>query len=161
MDTKSNNQLQTIKSSQRLQKVSQELTQSKTSSKELSVFEAGARVSPDAIAVSCKKLSIAFPELNKIDGFYNLLSEMIVKSGMTNERLQYAIDDCISTFQYRQPSIADIINRDISVKLYSFDDIYNQYHMFPHPDFVKILRQGKSFYIQETDSVRWNIPYEI
>ena len=88
-------------------------------SKEVSIYTG--ELTPKCIAVEMKKLGgVAFPDLDP--EFLNVLTERVVENGFTNERLQDAVGELIDTFQYKRPSVANIINYDKRMRLYSHSE---------------------------------------
>lgn len=67
------------------------------------------------------KMQVIFPKLEK--EFFIILTERILKNKFTEQRLKDSISYLIDNFKYQTPSIADIINFDKKVKLYSYNEI--------------------------------------
>ncbi len=70
------------------------------------------------IAVSVRKLSVAFPQMSA--AFFNLLTERIAKTGMTARRLDYAVNHVIDNFTYKQLNVADVLSVDVKCRLLSY-----------------------------------------
>lgn len=99
------------------------LTLAKNGSSEVSIF-AGSPASVQHIAISVKKLSTAFPQMSK--EFFNLLTERIAKTGMSSQRLEYAVNKVIDNFIYKQLTIADILSMDVKCRLLSYSEMCNE-----------------------------------
>lgn len=105
------------------QRESLALTLAKNGSSEVSIF-VGAPASAQHILVSIKKLSVAFPQMSK--EFFNLLAERIAKTGMSSQRLEYAVNKVVDNFTYKQLTIADILSADIKCRLRSYSEMCNE-----------------------------------
>ena len=75
----------------------------------------------EIIAYETTKIQVAFPKINT--AFTAILSERLVANGFTTQRLIDAVSYLIDNFKYQTPSIADIINFDRKVKLYSYNEV--------------------------------------
>lgn len=96
------------------------LTLAKNGSSEISVF-AGVPADIKQIGISIKKLSVAFPQMSP--EFFNLLTERIVKSGMSSKRLEYAVNRVIDTFTYKQLTIADLMAIDVKCRILTYSQM--------------------------------------
>ncbi len=117
-------------------------------SKEVSIYTG--ELTPKCIAVEMKKLGVAFPDLDP--EFLNVLTERVVENGFTNERLQDAVGELIDTFQYKRPSVANIINYDKRMRLYSHSEVVHAIHNHEvggFEDFEHYRRDGKLFWIKK------------
>ena len=107
----------------RSQTASLALTLAKSGSSEVSVF-VGEPASAQQIAVSVRKLSVAFPQMSA--DFFNLLSERVAKTGMSSRRLEYAINRVIDNFTYKQLTIADVLSVDVKCRILSYSEMCNE-----------------------------------
>ena len=57
-------------------------------------------------------------------GAIEILTERLLANGFTEQRLKDAIADVIDNFKYKIPNIADIIQFDKRVKLYTYNEAY-------------------------------------
>lgn len=89
----------------------------------MSVFM-GNKASDVQIANTVKKLAVAFPDMKP--DFFNLLVEQIDKSGFTSQRLDYALNNLLNTFHYKQLTIADLMSIDVKCKVYSYNEMCTQ-----------------------------------
>ena len=63
--------------------------------------------SPAEVAVSMKRLQVAFPKMEP--AFFNLLAERVMNNGFTAERLKDAVTHLHDNFQNKELNISDII----------------------------------------------------
>ena len=80
-----------------------------------------AEPSPAEVAVSMKRLQVAFPKMEP--AFFNLLAERIMGNGFTAERLKDAVNHVLDNFQYKELNISDIIRFDRRAKLYTHSEV--------------------------------------
>ena len=80
-----------------------------------------AEPSPAEVAVSMKRLQVAFPKMEP--AFFNLLAERIMGNGFTAERLKDAVNHVLDNFQYKELNISDIIRFDRRAKLYTYSEV--------------------------------------
>lgn len=79
------------------------------------------QVEPIVIAQESAKIQVAFPKLDKL--FFTVLTERLIKNGFTENRLRDAIGYLLDNFKYQTPTIADIINFDKKIKIYSHHEV--------------------------------------
>ena len=108
-----------------LQTVSTEHELSKNGSCNISIFT-GQQASNVQVVTTIAKLSIAFPDMKK--DFFDLLTEQIIKSEISSKRLEYALNNILNTFRYKQLNIADLLSIDIKCKVYSYSEMLNEMH---------------------------------
>lgn len=87
---------------------------------EISIYH-GEIASPTIIAQQSAKIQVSFPNLDKL--FFTILTERVIKNGFTEQRLKDATEYLIDNFKYPKPSIAEIINFDKKLKLYSHNEV--------------------------------------
>lgn len=135
------------------------LTLAKNGSSEISVF-GGEAASVEQIAVSVRKLSVAFPQMSQ--DFFNLLTERIVKTGMSNKRLSYAVNRVIDTFSYKQLNIADVLNADVKCRMMSYSEMCNDLTKrgTTAADYAPIYigDSEKPAWVLRVDKIRYNLP---
>lgn len=140
-------------------KASLALTLAKNGSSELSVFT-DAPASVAQIAVSVKKLSVAFPQM-KAD-FFNLLTERISKTGMTAKRLDSAVNKVVDNFTYKQLTIADVLSFDIKCRFLSYSEMCNEAtkNGSSTDDYAPVFIEGseKPAWVLKADKIRYKIP---
>lgn len=78
----------------------------------------------EEIAEQVQMLSVAFPNNtdNTTAGFYALLTMCMLNEGFTKQRAKDAVLNVIKHFKYKQFNIADIINFDKAVKIYTYQE---------------------------------------
>jgi hypothetical protein len=76
----------------------------------------------NTIAKEVVKLKKSFPQMEQ--GAIEILTERLLANGFTEQRLKDAIADVIDNFKYKIPNIADIIQFDKRVKLYTYNEAY-------------------------------------
>ncbi|MDR2913447.1 MAG: hypothetical protein LBV74_01195 [Tannerella sp.] len=102
------------------------------------------------IAIAIKKLSVCFPKMS-VD-FWNVLSEYIASNKFTHKRLKDAVDHIITTFQYSELKIADIISYDKTKDLLTYNQVLEKwmsgvaYDKFEHTEI-----NGKNFWFYKND----------
>ena len=89
---------------------------------EVSVYGEG-KVTSRCFAECIIKIKKAFPKLPK--GWYDILQDMIDIDNFTDSRLIDATTNLISTCQYPEPTIANILGYDKKKKKYSYDEMLN------------------------------------
>ena len=89
-------------------------------SNEISIY-LGEIANPTIIAQQSAKIQVAFPNLDKL--FFTILTERLIKNGFTAQRFKDATEYLIDHFKYPKPSIAEIINFDKKLKLYSHNEV--------------------------------------
>lgn len=140
-------------------KASLALTLAKSGSCEVSVFDSE-QASVAQIAASVQKLSVAFPQMSP--AFFNLLTERIAKTGMTSQRLDYAINRVIDNFTYKQLTIADILSADVKCRILSYaqmcDEASRRGASTDEYAPVYIGDSEKPGWVLKIDKARYNIP---
>ena len=95
------------------------------------------------VVVSCvAKIKACFPALQ--EGFYKTLTERIVDKEFCDERLKDAVNHVIDNCRYPQPSIADFINFDKTIKFKTWyemtrDGDWGTYYPVKFPDRPKTV----------------------
>lgn len=120
----------------------------------------GEQASVAQIAASVQKLSVAFPQMSP--AFFNLLTERIAKTGMTSQRLDYAINRVIDNFTYKQLTIADILSADVKCRILSYaqmcDEASRRGASTDEYAPVYIGDSEKPGWVLKIDKARYNIP---
>jgi hypothetical protein len=65
-----------------------------------------------------KKIKLSFPQLPL--GFYDILSDMLVKDEFTDKRFSDAVEHVIRTCVYPQPTIAQFLSFDKKKKIHTY-----------------------------------------
>ena len=112
-----------------------------------------AEPSPTEVAVSMKRLQVAFPKMEP--AFFNLLAERIMGNGFTASRLKDAVNHVIDNFQYKELNISDIIRFDRRAKLYTYSEVCQLVTSGKAvwEDFEKREINGTVFRIKKTDLI--------
>lgn len=84
----------------------------------------------------------SFPTLPK--GFYDMFDDRIIANKFTVQRLKDAVTHVIDNCRYPQPSIADFISYDKTLKFKTWDDmtkedLWNTYLPVKFPDRPKVI----------------------
>lgn len=94
--------------------------------------------------------------------FFNLLTERIVKTGMTAQRLDYAINRVIDNFTYKQLTIADVLSTDVKCRILSYaqmcDETAKRGGSTDDYAPVYIDDSDKPGWVLKVDKARYNIP---
>lgn len=97
------------------------------------------------------KLKLSFPALNS--AFYDVFMYRIKDNGFSNQRLtdavKYVIDNCV----YPQPTIAQFISFDKKIKLYGYEQAFDNIGLVP----VKLENRKSIVWISRTDAETYNI----
>ena len=70
-------------------------------------------------------MAACFPQMG-ID-FWTIAGKMVSKDGLSLQRLLYIQDTLLRTHKYPTLTMADILNCDKYVKIWSFGEFYNQF----------------------------------
>lgn len=94
--------------------------------------------------------------------FFNLLTERIAKTGMSSQRLDFAVNRVIDTFTYKQLTIADILGVDVKCRILSYaqmcDEASKRGVSTNEYVSVRIGETDKPGWVLKVDKVRYNIP---
>lgn len=97
--------------------------------------------------------------------FFNLLTEQIDKSGFTSERLEYALNNLLNTFHYKQLTIADLMSIDVKCKVYNHQQMCNEaWGSGGNTDDFVPIRFGdstKPYWVLKSDKERYRLPERI
>lgn len=131
--------------------ISEQLQQRNATS--MSVFLDG-KANESQIKHAVQKLKICFPKVS--DAFYAVLVERFISSGISANRLQYAINFCIDNMHYHNLTIADIMGIDIRIKKMTAQDVYKTYGRFPAKEVVKV-KCATPYYIDANDCYNYGL----
>ena len=115
---------------------------------EISIFKG--ELTEVGLARSMVKIKGAY---NLKPEFYLLLGDSLRRNGFNDERLESAVNHVIDTCIYPQPTIAQFISFDKSVKLYTYKEIVN-YGMDGFKA-VKVDFSDKPRWVNEYDFVKY------
>lgn len=75
-------------------------------------------LTPECVVQNTAKIEIAFPSLPT--EFHKLFQQRIKDKGFTDKRLTDAVNNVIDTCVYPQPTIANFLNYDKNVEIYTY-----------------------------------------
>lgn len=103
------------------------------------------------LAIYLKKLREAFPR--QTDTFFDILTERIIANGFSDQRLADAVNNVIDNFRYKELSVADIIQHDKRVKLYTYPEVVAMVTAWQatFDDFEIRKINGKTYRVLKTD----------
>lgn len=97
--------------------------------------------------------------------FFSILSERIGKTGMSKERLEYALNKVLDTFTYKRLTIADIISIDVKCRILTYSAMCNEVarNGGSTDDYAPIRINGaeKPSWVLKVDKARYHIPDEL
>lgn len=97
--------------------------------------------------------------------FFSILAERIGKTGISDKRLEYALNRVLDTFTYKRLTIADILSIDVKCRILTYAAMCNEVtRNGGSTDDYAPLRIGgseKPGWILKVDKVRYNIPDEL
>ena len=106
------------------------------------------------------KLSVCFPDMTK--EFFSILTERISKTGMSDARLDYAVNRVLDTFTYKQLTIADVLSLDVKCRVMSYAEMCNDAaKRGASTDDYATLRIGdadKPVWVLKVDKIRYRLP---
>ena len=117
---------------------------------EISLYEGG-MLTERTLAIYLKKLREAFPR--QTDTFFDILTERIIANGFSDQRLADAVNNVIDNFRYKELSVADIIQHDKRVKLYTYPEVVAMVTAWQaaFDDFEIREINGKTYRVKKSD----------
>ncbi len=101
-----------------------------------------------------KDLKSAFPKLTP--GWYDLLKKRVKEKGFTKKRFYDSVNHTIDNCIYPEPTIAQILSFDVSVKAYSYYEILELNSKMPGiMSEYKALKNGR--WVKKTDSEKFGL----
>ena len=127
---------------------------------EVSIYT-DALVTDETIAEQFAILHSVYPDLHA--GFFSVLFDAVKEQGFTEQRLKQAVKHVISTVEYPSFTPAKILGFDMKYKLYSHSEMLNEINDFraTAKDFAKVKRNGRVYWVKQSDKVMYNIPNEL
>ena len=107
----------------RLKSISPTLIRRKTDSFEVSVYSG--KLTQIGIPESMAKLKKSFKTLD--NGFFDVLSDRILENNFSDEKLKASINHVIDNCIYPSPTIAQFLNYDKTISVYSYDDMLKMF----------------------------------
>lgn len=142
--------------------MSQEDLSEKKQNAQLSVYGQG-KVSTETFALCTIDIKKAFPKLPI--SWYDVLESMLNEERFTNERLIDATKSLIKNCQYPEPTLANIISFDKTIKVYLWDELLaltKDYSPESRRDylnnFAAINYYGEQRYARKDYIERYNLP---
>lgn len=97
--------------------------------------------------------------------FFSILAERISKMGMSDKRLEYALNQVLDNFTYKKLTIADVLGIDVKCRILTYSAMCNEVaRNGGSTDDYAPLRIGgteKLGWILKVDKVWYNIPDEL
>lgn len=144
----------------------QELQQnglSEIKSNEISIYKSG-KVSAETFAYGSKKIQDAFPKLHA--GWFKILDQMIDEEKFSEERFRDAVNFLIKNCIYPEPTIANIISFDKTVKVFTISELKEKfkdsYYMGATYDpifteYERIDFYGQERFAKKEDVMKYNL----
>jgi hypothetical protein len=122
-------------------------------SKEISVYH-DEKIDQITFAHGMKDLKSAFPKLTA--DWYDLLKKRVIEKGFTKKRFFDAVNHTIDNCIYPEPTIAQILSYDVSVKSYTYNEIleFNNKMSGSMKDYI-CLKSGK--WVRKADAEKFNL----
>ena len=117
------------------------------------------KATADDVKMAIGKLDAAFPNSFRTEEeknrFYAILTEMVIRQGLSSKQLSDAIYNCLVNCKtYKQINISDIVGYDKRLKLYSYNEmgIMVTKGEAEMSDFYRIKIKDKFFYIKKSEA---------
>lgn len=117
------------------------------------------KATADDVRMAIGKLDAAFPNSFKTEEeksrFYAILTEMVIRQGLSSKQLSDAIYNCLVNCKtYKQINISDIVGYDKRLKLYGYNEMCvmvtkGEAEM---SDFYRVKIRDKYFYIKKSEA---------
>ena len=117
------------------------------------------KATADDVKMGIGKLDAAFPNSFKTENektkFYAILTEMVIRQGLSSKQLSDAIYNCLVNCKtYKQINISDIVGYDKRLKLYGYNEMCvmvtkGEAEM---SDFYRVKIRDKYFYIKKSEA---------
>ena len=108
-----------------------------------------------AIASLTLKLSAAYPAAYENPMFASVLTDAIIRNGMTEKQLEDAVNHLIDTCPYKTFSIADIVSYDKRVPLMDYGEYCRRIGegINRGDDFENVKLDGKCYWVLKADII--------
>lgn len=127
---------------------------------EISLYCFGS-ISEDCFIAQTERLAKAYPDLD--DNFFQELDLATEQKGWDDRKFTDAVTNLIHTFEYKTPNLANLINYDLKIKFYTYDEILAQ--VIPGVDvfsFYKVVDlDGEMFYIKKAEYIKHNLQLKL
>lgn len=132
---------------------SQQIITKNTTSNEISLYKPG-KVDPQTWAIGSKMLINAFPKL-PIEWF-DLLKSLISEENFSNQKFLDSVRHLIKTCPYPEPTIANLLSYDKTVKSHTYEEILEINSKYPDSmKYFKRLNSGK--WVRIEDAEKYNL----
>ncbi len=139
-------------------------TLNKRDKNELSIYKEGS-IDPDVLGSGIKTIALSFPRLPK--GWYDVLKEMLIDEKFDNNRFSDAVKSLVKNCPYPEPTIANIIGYDKTIKVYTIEELREKhkdaYYMNStagdpiNRDYAPINFYGQKRFAKKEDIERYNL----
>jgi hypothetical protein len=118
-------------------------------------------LNPETIVKSVARIKGAFPSLPP--EFYQLFIERLKEKGFTDQRLKEAVNNVIDNCIYPTPTLANFLSFDKRVKLFDYRQVCSMVvkQEVKFDDFSTFKISGNTFYVRNSDKIKYNMPDEI
>lgn len=115
------------------------------------------------IMASVAKLKAAFPQMGP--EFWSVLTERITKTGMTSQRLEYAVNNVIDNFTYKTLTVADVLKLDLRCEVLAYSEMLDRVSKVngTTSDYAAVRIKGlcNPVWVKKADKERLRIPDEL
>jgi hypothetical protein len=136
-------------------------TLSKQDKNEISIYKSGS-ISPEILGSGIKMITQAFPKLPT--GWYSVLKEMLKDEGFNDNRFSDAVRSLIKNCPYPEPTIANVISYDKTLKVYTYTELLEHSKDYSVPARIEYLKSygkidfyGELRYTRNEDIQRYNL----
>lgn len=109
----------------------------------------------EGVKACINRIRAAFPDLD--DNFYKVLVVRVRESGMGDLRLMDAVNHVIDTCIYPKPTIAQFLNYDIVVKLYTWKEVVAMNDLLDRKAFSLYKRLENGKYASKEDIAKFGL----
>lgn len=149
--------------SESLQKYStstqQRLVKDDNGNTQLSVYSG--ELTPENMIMQSGRILNAFPSLS--NKFIDILLRRAKEKGFSDKRLTDAVNNVIDTCQYPNPTLANFLSYDKSVKIIDYNQLCGlvMHQQVQWESYTRIKVNGSNYYIRKVDKDRYSIPDEL
>lgn len=97
--------------------------------------------------------------------FWSVLAERIAKTGMTSQRLGYAVNKVIDNFTYKTLTVADVLKLDLQCEVLAYSEMLDRVAKVngTTTDYAPVRIKGlcKPVWVKRADKERLRIPDEL
>ncbi len=128
------------------------ITKNSEGQAEVSLYQ-DKEASANDVAVAMSRLKASFPKMG--GEFFNILAERILIRSFSSKRLQDAVNNVIDNFKFKELNVADVVNFDKKVKLYTYNEVLYLINrgLASFEDFETREINGKIYRVKKTDLI--------